>query len=112
MPGFSGFVAELQVLIGAWHAFPLFAVLAGIGIVVGVAFTLRTLQQSFFGQDESKGALPEHSLPPITLPEKIGSLILISMTVLIGLYPSLLMDLIQPSFQSSLFEALRKGTGQ
>ena len=31
LPGFSGFVAELQVLIGAWRAFPLFAVFAGVG---------------------------------------------------------------------------------
>jgi NADH-quinone oxidoreductase subunit M len=29
MPGFSGFVAELQVLIGAWKAFPTFAVWRG-----------------------------------------------------------------------------------
>ena len=26
LPGFSGFVAELQVLIGAWQAFPTLAV--------------------------------------------------------------------------------------
>src|ERR1041385_6787555 len=43
LPGFSGFVAELQVLIGAWKAFPTLAVLAGIGILIGVAYTLRAL---------------------------------------------------------------------
>ncbi len=32
LPGFSGFVAELQVLIGAWQAFPTLAVVAGVGI--------------------------------------------------------------------------------
>src|SRR5450631_2477643 len=31
LPGFSGFVAELQVLAGAWRAFPSFAILAGLG---------------------------------------------------------------------------------
>src|SRR5437879_1379091 len=50
LPGFSGFVAELQVLIGAWHAFPTFAVLAGLGVLVGVAYTLRALQKAFFGE--------------------------------------------------------------
>src|SRR5437899_12899988 len=50
LPGFSGFVAELQVLIGAWHAFPTMAVLAGVGILVGVAYTLRVLQKAFFGE--------------------------------------------------------------
>src|SRR5207248_4377781 len=48
LPGFSGFVAELQVLIGAWQAFPTMALLAGIGIVVGVAYILRTMQRAFF----------------------------------------------------------------
>src|ERR1700723_2897928 len=28
LPGFSGFIAELEVLIGSWHAFPVFGVLA------------------------------------------------------------------------------------
>src|SRR5437867_9485855 len=50
LPGFSGFVAELQVLIGAWHTFPTMAVLAGAGILVGVAYTLRVLQKAFFGE--------------------------------------------------------------
>src|SRR5262245_30715552 len=47
MPGFSGFVAEVQVLIGAWTAFPAFAVLAGAGILIGVAYTLRAVQKAF-----------------------------------------------------------------
>src|SRR6266446_6950243 len=37
LPGFSGFVAELQVLIGAWQVSPTMAVVAGLGILVGVA---------------------------------------------------------------------------
>ena len=49
LPGFSGFVAELQVLIGAWRAFPLFAVVAGLGIVIGIAYTWRAMQKAFFG---------------------------------------------------------------
>ena len=48
LPGFSGFVAELQVLIGAWQAFPTLAVVAGLGILIGVAYTLRALQKAFF----------------------------------------------------------------
>src|SRR5207249_4504642 len=52
LPGFSGFVAELQVLIGAWRAFPTLAVTAGLGILVGVAYTLRALQKAFFPEHE------------------------------------------------------------
>ena len=48
LPGFSGFVAELQVLVGAWIANPWWTIAAGVGIVVGVAYTWRALQKAFF----------------------------------------------------------------
>ena len=113
LPGFSGFVAELQVLIGAWHAFPTLAVLAGLGILVGVAYTLRVLQKAFFGEGtEGASASARRRLPekmgPISIPERIGAVILIGATLAIGLYPRLLLDLIEPSFNSPLFEGLRK----
>src|SRR5437879_1628734 len=81
LPGFSGFVAELQVLIGAWHAFPTFAVLAGLGVLVGVAYTLRALQKAFFGDEQAEAAPVavnghDHAkLEAISVPERIGALI-------------------------------------
>ena len=54
LPGFSGFVAELQVLIGAWRAFPIYAVGAGFGIVIGVAYTWRAMQKAFFGRSRNR----------------------------------------------------------
>ena len=48
LPGFSGFIAELQVLIGAWEVRPWWTIAAGLGIVIGVAYTWRALQRAFF----------------------------------------------------------------
>src|SRR5204863_9939221 len=78
LPGFSGFVAELQVLIGAWHAFPTLAVLTGLGILVGVAYTLRVLQKAFFGQttEGASASAPRRlreALGRISIPERIGA---------------------------------------
>jgi NADH-quinone oxidoreductase subunit M len=110
LPGFSGFPAELQVLIGAWYAFPVFALLAGLGILVGVAYTLRAMQKSFFGDASATDeAVESHPLPPITVPEKIGAIILIGATLVIGLCPGLLLNLIVPSFDSPLFDGLLRG---
>ena len=118
LPGFSGFVAELQVLIGAWHAFPSFAVVAGIGILVGVAYTLRVMQKAFFGdQDDHESVAASTSdhghadLTPISVPERIGAVMLMGTALVIGLFPRLLLDLIAPSFGSSLFDGLRKACG-
>jgi len=117
MPGFSGFVAELQVLIGAWHGFPALGIVAGIGIVLGVAYALRALQLAFFGDVRGPARAaesPGHSatcLPPISIPERLGAILLIGTSLLVGLYPSLLLDLIHSSFSSSLFDWLPKGIG-
>jgi NADH-quinone oxidoreductase subunit M len=142
MPGFSGFVAELQVLIGAWKAWPTFALLGGLGVVIGMAYTLRTIQKAFYSDHSSGGSMnsdaqnsgPEtrtltpalspapgrreegrattgaqHGLDAITIPERIGAALLIATTVLIGLYPRLLLDLIVPALSSSLMEKLTRG---
>lgn len=111
MPGFSGFVAELQVLIGAWHAFPGFALLAGVGILIGVAYTMRAMQKAFFGETEPMVKGPAPALEPITMPERIGGAILIGATVIVGLYPSILLDLIAPSLRTGLFDGLRRAGG-
>ena len=115
LPGFSGFVAELQVLIGAWHASPTLAILAGLGILVGVAYSLRALQMAFFkdGAPPAPAAGAEETAPPalapISVPERIGAAVLIGTSLIIGLYPRVLLDLISQSFGSSLFDWLPKG---
>lgn len=109
LPGFSGFVAEMQVLVGAWEAFPTFAVLSGLGILVGVAYTLRVLQLVFFHERDEPPDPHAHPLDPISVPERVGAVLLIAATLVIGLYPRLLLDLIVPSFSSPLFEGLRQG---
>jgi NADH-quinone oxidoreductase subunit M len=106
LPGFSGFIAELQVLIGSWRAFPWMCWGAGLGILIGIAFSWRALQATFFGGTEET---TEHALPPITIPERLGACLLLASTIVLGLYPRLLMDLILPSLSGPLFEQLRQG---
>ena len=107
LPGFSGFVAELMILIGAWHAFPIFALGAGLGIVVGVIYIWRAMQKAFFA--EPAVASSHTPLPPISIPERLGAVILIATSIAIGLYPQMLLKIITPALNSPLFEGLRKG---
>jgi NADH-quinone oxidoreductase subunit M len=112
LPGFSGFVAELQVLIGAWHAFPLFAIVAGVGIIIGIAYTWRAMQKAFFETSDHGVTMKVAILPDITLPERIGALILVVSSVIIGLYPQLLLRIIVPALQSPMFDGLWRGSGR
>jgi NADH-quinone oxidoreductase subunit M len=107
LPGFSGFIAELQVLIGTWRSFPWAAWIAGLGILIGVAFTWRALQSAFLGEAGASAA--EQSLPSVTVPERLGASVLIAATIAAGLYPRFLLNLIQPTLNSPLFEGLRRG---
>src|SRR6266478_4261557 len=91
LPGFSGFVAEFQVLIGAWHAYPSLAVVSGLGILVGVAYTLRVLQLAFFSDHQAAaggaaaGGHGSATMDRISVPERLGAAILIGTSLLIGL---------------------------
>jgi NADH-quinone oxidoreductase subunit M len=105
-PGFSGFIAELQVLVGAWIAKPWWALAAGVGIIVGVAYMWRALQKAFFSD-----ALPmpdEHprtgwpKFAAITWPEVTGVSLLAGVSLFVGLYPKILLDAIEPAVKALL----------
>src|SRR5579863_8754528 len=104
LPGFSGFVAELQVLIGAWIVRPWWVAAAGAGIVVGVAYTWRAMQRAFFSDLAPAAHIHEHGheLAPITWPEVAGVSLLIAASLLVGLYPRILLDAIEPAVRSML----------
>ncbi|HZP61178.1 MAG TPA: NADH-quinone oxidoreductase subunit M [Opitutaceae bacterium] len=113
MPGFSGFPAELTILIGVWQTSPAWAAVAALGVLVAAAFTVRVMQLAFFGRGGEGTAPPSStSLPPITLAEKLGAVLLLGATVVIGLKPDLLLNWITPALQSPFFEAVLKGGGQ
>ena len=112
LPGFSGFVAELMILIGVWRAYPVLALFVGIGIVVGVVYIWRAMQKAFFSESRIEPAPHQPPLPPISFPERLGAVILIGASVLVGLYPQMLLNIIIPALNSPLFEGLRKGSWQ
>ena len=112
IPGFSGFAAEITILIGAWKAYPLAVWITGAGMVLVAAFTLRALKQSFFGEVDSNVLVQEGrvALDPdwneqqgITVAEKIGACLLMFTTLAIGLYPKLLLDRIMPAVEAMKF---------
>ncbi len=112
MPGFSGFPAELTILVGAWKVSPLWAACAALGILIAAAFTLRAIHVSFFGStDPAPHSGPVHALEggPITWPERCGAMLLIAATVYIGLKPGVLLDWITPALQSPLMQAALRG---
>jgi len=120
IPGFSGFAAEITILIGVWKTFPIAVWFTGAGMVLVAAFTLRALKRSFFegGSAAPSGDVREVAaspplmtspaerlihLEPISVPEKVGAGLLIFATLAIGIYPKLLLDRIVPAVEAMRF---------
>src|SRR5881296_2390497 len=112
IPGFSGFAAEIMILIGTWKTYPLAVWITGAGMVLVAAFTLRALKQSFFGETKAGVHLQEGrvALDPdwieqqsITAAEKCGACLLMFATLAVGLYPKLLLDRIMPAVEAMRF---------
>ncbi len=92
MPGFSGFVAEIPIYLGAWKTYPLSAIIAAISIVVTAAYILLVVRKVFFG--EPPAALAS-GVPDITWRDKAVIVGLSLIMIAVGLVPSLLTPAIQ-----------------
>src|SRR5258707_1505484 len=103
IPGFSGFAAEITILIGAWKSYPLAVWITGTGMGIVAAFTLRALKRAFFDVDLANAGAPPPEMEPITIPEKLGAGLLMFATLAVGIYPKLLLDRIQPAVEAMRF---------
>jgi NADH-quinone oxidoreductase subunit M len=105
IPGFSGFAAEITILLGTWKTFPGAVWLTGVGMVLVAAFTLRALKRSFFADDRTSSATSTSSFPneSSTMPERLGAGLLIFATLAIGLYPKLIFDRLLPAVETMRF---------
>jgi NADH-quinone oxidoreductase subunit M len=96
-------------LLGAWRAFPTLAVITGLGILIGVAYTLRAMQRSFYGGMQLSSAVHHAPLDPISIPERAGAVILMLIALAVGLYPTWLLNLIRSGLETPLMAPLLKG---
>jgi NADH-quinone oxidoreductase subunit M len=90
VPGFASFWAELLVFIDAVRVFPLLGVLAIAGLVFTAAYMLRVLGHAMFGPKNPKW----ENLREPNAWEIVPRALLISVLLLFGFYPSLMLDMI------------------
>ncbi len=102
IPGFSGFAAEITILLGVWKVFPVAVGITGVGMVLVAAFTLRAMRRTFFS-DAARLTTTPALAPPITFAEKLGASLLLLATLGVGLNPKLLLDRIQPAVEAMRF---------
>ena len=92
LPGFSGFIAEFQIFAGSVAVAPVTAV-ALVGILVTAALFLRALQRVFTGP--AAGHTP--GFEDLRAPELWSAGPLLGLSLLIGVLPRVLLEVIEPA---------------
>jgi NADH-quinone oxidoreductase subunit M len=90
LPGLAQFPAELQIFLGTFDVYPGIAAVAVLGLVVTAALFLLALQRAFLGETGERW----RGLPDLGRRELSALVPLIVLTVALGVYPRLALDLI------------------
>jgi NADH-quinone oxidoreductase subunit M len=102
LPGLSGFIAEFFVLTGAFTGawsdtlHVIFPFIALLGMLLGAAYCLWTVQRMFIGTFHTQIQNGEALLTDLTLTEKLTLIPLSIGIVLLGIFPQLLLQFINP----------------
>ena len=94
LPGTSGFVGEILILLGAFQKSFLVAIIASIGIILGAAYMLWLYKRVIFGKLEKKELT---KLKDLNLSEGLILFLLAGLTLFFGFYPNLILDTIHVS---------------
>ncbi len=95
LPGLSGFVGELMVLIGAFKTSSLsiwIGILATLGIAISAAYFLWTIQRMFFGKYFVRERSWEEYMNDLSAREKLMLIPLTVLVLLLGIYPRVVLD--------------------
>ncbi len=93
LPGFSGFISEAFVFLGAFQSFQFWTILSTLGIILTAAYMLWALQRMFLG------TLPERwsGLVDINGREMVSLVPLAIIVIFLGIYPSPILNLMMTS---------------
>ncbi|BDD05015.1 complex I subunit 4 family protein [Aureibacter tunicatorum] len=109
LPGFSGFIAEILVFLGAFGSsttnFLLprwMTVVAALSLVITAAYYLWTLQRMFFGKFSVKENSWKDSLKDLNMKEYLVLVPLVALMIVFGLMPNIVFDLTSTTVASFL----------
>jgi NADH-quinone oxidoreductase subunit M len=96
VPGLGVFVSEFMSIMGGYTAFPVLGVLAALGIVLGPMYLLQMLRRVIFGPIERPALAEAEDAGPI---EMAAIVPLASLLVILGIFPSLLINVQRPTVE-------------
>jgi len=101
LPGLNGFVGEFTILLGMYHSQPIFAVLGAFGVILAAWYLLTAFRKMAQGPITNP-ANEASRLPDLRTNEIMMLLPLIILFFIIGIFPNLFLDKINPSVEALL----------
>ncbi|MEX0804030.1 MAG: NADH-quinone oxidoreductase subunit M [Candidatus Binatia bacterium] len=96
LPGLSGFISEVLVLLGTWQKYPGLAILGATGVILTAGYLLWTVQRVYLGPiNEKYKTMPEINGREIFTLVPLGAIV-----ILVGVYPSVVLDLLRTSLDN------------
>ena len=99
LPGTSGFIGEMLVIIGAFQHSSWLAFFAAIGMILSACYMLWLFSRVIFGSLTKEDL---RILPDMRLNEIVAFAPLVIIAILMGVYPSVFLDPITPSVNNLL----------
>lgn len=99
LPGLNGFIGEFAILLGSFDVWPLLTVLATSGVILAAWYLLTAFRQIAQGPLTKPENDATH-LPDLRRGEMLMLLPLVLLFFLIGLFPNLFLDKINPSVEA------------
>jgi NADH-quinone oxidoreductase subunit M len=98
LPGLNGFVGEFTILVGAYLTMPVYAVLGAFGVILAAWYLLTAFRK--MAQGPLTNPANEAANLPDLRPGEIAMLVpLVLLFFLIGLFPNIFLEKINPSVQ-------------
>ena len=99
LPGLNGFVGEFLILMGSYPTLPLYTVLAATGVILAAVYLLWAYERVFTGKLTNPA---NEGVADLTVGETLVFVPLVALIILLGVYPKLALDVIEPSTDAVL----------
>ena len=93
LPGLSGFISEILVLLGTWQKYPILTIFGASGVILTAGYLLWTIQRVYLGPPNEKYL----KFPEISGREMFTLVPLGVIVIIVGIYPSVVLDMLRAS---------------
>jgi NADH-quinone oxidoreductase subunit M len=99
VPGLAVFVSEFMSIMGGFEAFPVWGVLATLGLILGAMYLLFMLQRTIFGPITLPALEEAEDAGPVEMAAVVPLALLL---LILGFVPSLLLNVQRPAVEAVL----------